>query len=193
MTFVQSSWIVIAVPESSLPYGGAISQTMSALESHIASSIKIPLTKSSSWQMIYLSQSQQYLRSLQSRRRRWTKPSPPFHMLPQLSMPSPGVGVVVEVVVGEEIAVDAVVVEAVRMVKVSQVNPPSLLQDQSTRAQSTPTYRLETGRGALCISAGAGGPFSVVSQPHVLGRMFMPPSLQTNETGTSSVLIKMTL
>ena len=66
-------------------------------------------------------------------------------------------------------------------------------QVQAVGAPSILTYPRESGRGALCISAGAGGPFSVVSQPHVLGRMFMPPSLQTNETGTSSVLIKMTL
>ena len=114
-----------------------------------------------------------------------TRRSRPYLTLPKLSMLFPGV-VGVEDAASEVAAVEAVEEAKIKIKTKVQTRP---LQVRSTKALSTPTYRLETGRGALCTSAGAGVLSFVVSQHPAHGRMSMPRSLQTNETGTSSVLI----
>ena len=82
---------------------------------------------------------------------------------------------------------EAEVVEVVTPIQTPPNSQARPLQGRSTREPSTPTYRLETGRGDLCISAGGGGHFSVVSQLPAPGRTSTLPNLK-NEISTSSVL-----
>ena len=138
-----------------------------------------------SLRMIFLSQEQRYLQCRRCRHR-WTSPNPPSPTRSLRSVLCPGVEVVVEVVAE---GVEEEEVAEIKTIAVNLINPQRRrLRVRSTRAISTPTYRLETGRGALCTSAGAGELSSVVNRRLVLGRMSTLPSLP-NETGTSSDLI----
>ena len=56
----------------------------------------------------------------------------------------------------------------------------------STPGPSIQIFHQESGRGALCISAGAGLLTFVVNLQRVHGRIFTPASLPNNEKSTSS-------
>ena len=89
-----------------------------------------------------------------------------------------------DVVEAEEVATD---VEAAAEVNPAADKMPSNLgepleaNNPNTRVPSTLTFRLETGKAALCISAGADPPFSVPNLVHAPGRMCS----NRNETVTS--------
>ena len=121
-----------------------------------------------------------------------TRHSPLFPTQLQRSLQCPGVvgegGGASEVAEEEEVVVE--ITEATRTLITrlptnSQARP---LQGRSTRAPSTQTCHLGSGRAAPCTSGGVEGPFSAMSPPLVRGKMFTPPSLPINETVTSSVL-----
>ena len=80
-----------------------------------------------------------------------------------------------------------VVVEA-ETVEVGGVVPKTLKLRQGAvvPGPSTPIFRLETSAGVECTSNTGEMHFSVVTHPHVRGKMFTPKSLQNNEKSTNS-------
>ena len=92
----------------------------------------------------------------------------------------------VEVVEGEEIVEE---VETTRTPVLRQQTPKLQVRQPrvpSIKEPNTLTFRLETGRGALCILNGVEVLFSVQSPLPAPGRMSTPPNLK-NEMLTSSV------
>ena len=63
----------------------------------------------------------------------------------------------------------------------NSLGEPVEANNPNTRGLSTPTFHLETGKGARCISAGVDPPFSVPNLVHAPGRMCS----NRNETVTS--------
>ena len=93
----------------------------------------------------------------------------------------------VEIAVGEEtVVVAAAVVLRRRPAKMARIRP-RLQASLGTRAPSIQICLLESGRGARCIISGGSQLSSVLSRPHVRGRMCTPLSQKRIEGQANSV------
>ena len=89
-------------------------------------------------------------------------------------------------------AAEAAEVVAVAVVKEAPPTMvPELPQDPSTKALSILISPRVSGRGAVCISGGAGLLISVRSRRHVRGRTFLPRSPPRTNEGPASSARKM--